>query len=266
MKLTAFSCFSFVFALLFCSCQKDIPDYVNGEGDSTSNNSNPALVKYYTEDLYAISTPNQQVKDSFGLTYDNKGRLLSMNELDSTDGLQFVYQYNNSNSFTLDQYEGGALQLHEIFYLNNSSFLDSTLQHDTEGDTTTEKYIYNASKQLIRLNRYDYSTLDGSSLNEFDTYAYDAYNNVIREVNYDLSAANDSTVITSTYPNLINSNLNVGLNIQLPQKYLPDVVTQISNAATVSVTHAYTFDNKKRLTTDNATLSNGYIAIKRYYY
>ncbi len=224
------------------------------------------LVKTYTEDYYSTSAPDQHLKDSFGLTYDNKGRLLSLTELDSTYGLQLLYHYQNDNTITLDQYDSGKVQVHELLYLNSFSYLDSTFQYNNEGDSSTEKYIYNAGKQLVQLNTYDYSSADGSSLREFDTYAYDSYNDIIKEVDNNVSDPGNPTVVTSTYTNQIINNLNIGLNVRLPQKYLPDIVTGTLAGETQSATHVYTFDNKKRLTMDQATLSNGYIAIKRYYY
>lgn len=265
MKLTALSGFIFVFALLFCSCQKDIPDYVNGAGDSTSNNNNSPLVKTYTEDLYQVSAPDQHARDSFALSYDNKGRLISMIQLDSANGLQLMYQYNG-NSISLDQYDNGSLQTHENVYLNSFSFTDSTYQYNNEGDTFTEKYTYDASRRLIQMNSYDYSSTIGSSLSETDTYTYDNNNDVIREVDRYLDSPDDSTVTTSTYSNHVVNNLNIGLNYQNQSKYLPDVVTGLMSNQTQIATHVYTFDNKNRLTMDQATLSNGYVAIKRYYY
>ncbi len=266
MKLTALSAFIFVFALLFCSCQKDIPDYVNGAGDSTSNNSNSPMVKTYTEDLYPVNAPDQHVRDSFALSYDNKGRLVSMIQLDSANGLQLRYQYNNDNSITLDQYDNGSVQTHEIVYLNSFSFTDSTYQYNNEGDTFTEKYTYDANRRLIQMNSYDYSTTNGSSLSETDTYTYDNDNDVIREVDNYLNPPGDSNIITSSYANHVLNNLNIGLNYQNQSKYLPDVVTGLAGGETQIATHVYTFDNKNRLTMDKATLSNGYVAIKRYYY
>lgn len=266
MKLTALSGFVFVFICLLCSCQKDIPDYVNGAGDSTSSNSNSTLVKYYTEDLYSVSAPDQHTRDSFGLTYDDKGRLLSLIQLDSVNGLKQIYQYNN-NFVTLDQYDNGALDIHEIAYLNSFSFADSTLQYDTESDTTTEKYIYNASKQLVQLNTYDYSASTSSELTEFDTYTYDNYNDVVSETDIILGEPNDTSVITSTYPSHIGNNLNIGLGFyQNESKYLPEVVTSVSVLGTEVGTHIYTFDNKKRLIMDKVTTNNGFVATKNYYY
>lgn len=266
MKPTFLLSFLFVFVCFFCSCQKDIPDYVNGAGDSTANNSNSALVKRYTEDLYPANAPDQHVRDSFALNYDGKGRLVSMIQIDSANGLQLKYQYNNDNLITLDQYDNGSLQIHENIYLNSFSFTDSTYQYNNEGDTLTEKYTYDAGRRLIQMNSYDYSTTDGSSLTETDTYTYDHDNDVIREVDNYLDSPNDSTVITSSYANHVVNNLNIGLNYQNPSKYLPDVVTGLSGGQTQIATHIYTFDNKNRLTMDQATLSNGYVAIKRYYY
>ena len=266
MKLTAFFSFLIIVICIFSSCQKTIPDYVNGVGGDGTSTSNSSLVKTYSEDVYSVSAPDQHSRDSFGLTYDNKGRLLSLTQLDSANGYKFIYQYNNNNTITLDQYDNGSLQTHENVYLTSFSFSDSTYQYNNTGDTLTEKYIYDAGKRLVQLNSYDYSTTNGSALTEIDTYTYDNFNDVVREFDVNLGSPNDTTEITSTYPNHIANNLNLGLNYMSQPKYLPETVTATLAGETQSATHVYTFDNKNRLITDQVTSDDGIVGIKRYYY
>ena len=242
-----------------CSCQKDIPDYVNGGGDSTST-SNSFLVKTYTEDLYAINAPDQHVKDSFGLSYDNNGRLLSMVSLDSANGPKFIYAYSN-NSFTEDEYDNNQISLHSTVYLNSSSYIDSVLEYDIEGDTSTQKYFYDGNRQIITLKEYDYTTATGSVLTGTTTYEYDNTSDLLK-------VTSDTNVVTYTYPNKIINSLNMGLNYYKQGMYLPDNVTETSGTGSFTETgvHTYTFDSQKRLIMDKATTDNGYIGIKRYYY
>ncbi len=256
MKPIYFSMAVIAFASFFCSCQKEITNDITEPG-STGNNS--FLIKTYTEDVYLTSAPEDHAKDSFLLTHDDKGRLLQLVSADSANGLKFIYQYDGDKSFTMDQYENNALSLHEVFYLNSFSYVDSTRQDDTEGDTTTEKYIYDVGKKLTNLYIYDYTTAGGAVLNETDSYEYDADGNIIKE-------SFQNAVTNYAYTSNTVNNLDVGLNYFQQPKRLPDSVTTVSDGDTETATHIYTFDSLNRLIKDMATSDKGYIIVKTYGY
>ncbi len=151
MKPTSFLAGICLTALLFCSCQKEIETFPSGS-DSTINNT--ALVKKYTEDISTINMPDEHFTDSFALNYDDKDRLLSMVSLKPLSGNKFLYTYTAADSFTLDLIDNNIVSIHEIFYLNGFSLVDSTLQYNDTHDTSTEKYTYNAGKQLLQADAY----------------------------------------------------------------------------------------------------------------
>ena len=257
MKITTLLASLIFFASFLTSCQKEIDDSI--PGTDSNNTSNPFLVKSYTEDTYLASVPDEHVKDSFKLTYDDKDRLLSLISVDTSDGNRFAYQYGDGY-FIMDLYVDNQLSIHETFYLNSYSLVDSTLQYDgDEHDTSTEKYTYNSNKQLLSIKTYDYTTESGAQLSSTSTLAYDNDGNVVTETE-------DDATTTYAYPNHTINNLNVGLNYYPLSKYLPDTFTYTSDFYTDSGTHTYTFDSQNRLTMDKTESASGYISIKRYYY
>ncbi len=257
MKLITLLSVLIIFFCLFTSCQKEIDNTVTVT-DSTVN-TNPTLVKTYGEETVFNDYPEFNTKDSVKITYDSQNRQVSLISLD-TSGFKMMYQYG-SNSFTLDQTSNDNSPLHEIFYLNSNTLLDSTLQYN-EGDTTTEKYVYNANKQLIKLYEYDYTAATGGELSATTSYEYDNEGNLITETT-------GSTITTYTYTNHSPNTLNVGLTFLTQPKFLPDAYTYTEDGATLSGTHTYTYDSQNRVTSDKETFSgdagDGY-SLKTYTY
>ena len=242
--LTLFTLFIF---LLFASCQKNISDTISTPAS--------ARVKTYTEDIRSASIGNSVI--TYNLSYDASGRLTSLVSA-SSPGNKFVYQYNSNNTFTMDLYNSNALSVHEVFFLNNIPYVDSTFQYDDAGDSTTEKYIYNSSKQLIQQKEYAYSKVNGTNLLNTHTYVYDAKGNVIKDTD-------DFAAITYEYGDVVNS-VTLGLMYFTQNKNMPVKETYTSGGATVTVNYTYTFDSSKRLSTEKAVASNGDIIIKTYTY
>lgn len=192
------------------------------------------------------------------MTYDNNNRLLSIVSTPAPSGLKFVYQYSTS-SFTLDLYNSNTLSIHEIAWLNAIPFVDSTFQYNNTNDTTTEKYIYNASKQLVKKNEYSYSKATGGTLDNTTNYTYDNNGNVITETD-------DSGTTTYDYYSNLLTPFSLNMSYSPVTKNLPKTLTLKSGGITVSATHTYTFDSNNRLTTDKAVGSNGDIITKSYTY
>ncbi len=246
MKLITFLTVFILFSSLFTSCQKEIEDTIIGS-DSTIN-TNPALVKTYSVQVVSPDLPDLNTKDSFKLSYDSQDRLISLVSVDSVSGFKMIYKYS-SNSFTLDQTSNDDSPVHEIFYLNSNSFVDSTLQYN-EGDTTTEKYIYNSNKQVIRLLEYDYTTATGGQLSATSSYEYDNAGNIITETT-------GTSITNYTYAGNHPNTINIGLNYYQQPKLLPDSYTSFINGTTLSGTHTYTYDSQNRMIVDKEVFSGG---------
>src|ERR1022692_1597036 len=148
---------------LFYSCKKD---------SSNNTPNNPNKLKMYIED--ATNTPLNEI-DSFSFTYDGDNRITSL----YSSNIKTVYTYSSNNSFTLDLYTYGVLDVHEIAFINSSSFVDSTFQYDNTNDSTTEGYLYSGNT-LMRETTYFYSKSSGSQINTQDDYTYDNNGNMIK--------------------------------------------------------------------------------------
>ncbi|MEO6453732.1 MAG: hypothetical protein ABIN97_06675 [Ginsengibacter sp.] len=243
-------------SLLFFSCQKEFsatidPTKVDTTGTTPSSNK----IKTYTED---ITAGGLHVVVTFNVAYDASDRVISLTSA-SSPGDKFLYTYNSNNTIELDLYNSNVITIHEIFFLNSSSLLDSTFQYNDTQDTSTEKYIYNASKQLIQVNQYDYTTATGSVLDDVLNYTYDAMGNVIKE---------QSTFTTTTfdYYDTIN-NLLLFPYLSIKPTHLIKT-TKITNSGTMNtINHTYTFDNKNRVISEKQEVAgSSEVVIRSYTY
>jgi YD repeat-containing protein len=230
------------------SCQKEIT------ADITTTPTTTSRIKTYTEDV-SISGAHNVV--TFNLTYDANGRIATMISA-SNPGDKFLYQYNSNTSYTMDLYNSNVLSIHENFFINGFSLIDSTLQYNDTKDTMTEKYIYNAAKQLTQLRQYDYTTATGAVLWETYFYTYDANGNITKET--------DSYSVTSYdyYTNLVN-NFSMGFVYMSTTKNLVKTTTYTSGGSTDVFDHTYTFDSQNRLTSEKITESGGTDSVTRTY-
>jgi len=237
--------------LFFYSCSK--------ENSSPGNTNGVSLPKTYTEDLRSSVIGNSLV--TYNLTYDNNNRMVSMVAIPDPPILKFIYQYVNNSSFTLDLYNSDVLSIHEILWLNNNSLLDSTYQYNDTNDTSTEKYIYNANKQLIQENTYDYHS-SGNILSGTTNYTYDNNGNMTKQVD------DQGNTITNDYYSNIQNVYPFGQVFTSQSKNMVKTSVLTNGGYTETTTHYYTFDNSNRLIKDS-TYSSGateIIAIKSYTY
>jgi len=231
------------------SCKKD---------NNAPNSNNGAKPKTYTEDVRNDIIGNSVT--TYDLSYDANNRVTGITATPAPASINFVYTYPAQGSVTMDLYEGGILNIHEIMWLNASSWLDSTFQFDNSGDTTTEKYIYNGNKQLIQQKTYDYSS-SVAILNNILNYTYDNLGNVISSVD------NQGTSITYTYYTNLPNTLNLGQTFLPQSAYFIKTATLNSGGSTETATHYYTFDSNNRLIKDStSTPEISLIAIKSYTY
>lgn len=242
MKITGLF-LTLIISVTFFSCKKESPN----DPDPTPK------VKIYIEDYTSGSTHSIY---TFNLNYDNKGRLVSMVSA-ASQGDRFEYSYQ-SGSVTMDLFNSNTLSIHEMFFLNNNSQVDSTFQYNDTQDSTSERYIYNGSKQLIKLIIYDYSKAV-STIDDITNYTYDASGNVITEV------SSYSHTTYEYYPDL-SANINLGLYLVQPTKNLIKTATISDGYDTQVLNHTYTFDTNNRLSSEKIMSDNGEIGIKTYTY
>jgi hypothetical protein len=229
------------------SCKKD--------NDLPNSVSYP---KTYTEDVRSSVIGNSVTV--YNLTYDDNDRLTSLTATPAPPVLSFLYQYPSSNQLTLDMYDHGNLSIHEIFWLNASSKVDSTFQFNDTGDSTSEKFIYDSNHLLVQQKEYNYYTA-GAVLINSTSYSYDNLGNPVQSVD----AQGNTT--TFTYYSDLPYTLSIG------QPYIPVsanfVKTQTVNSigTTVTSTHYYSFDGNNRLIKDSASATGvDLIQIKSYSY
>ncbi|HEY4287875.1 MAG TPA: hypothetical protein VGN00_12305 [Puia sp.] len=233
---------------VFASCNKN---------NSSESSGNTTKLKLYIEDVQASG---YHETDSFAVNYDNNNRITSMV---SPNG-KFVYTYSDK-SFTLDLYNNNQLSIHEILYLNNIPYVDSTFQVNDTNDSTTEKYTYNG-KLLTRVTTYDYSK-SGTTVFSRSDYTYDNDGNLIKDIETDGSGT-VNTISTYTYT---NHRLNMPIDpiyYPLQSKYFPATQKQTDGAGNViaNVTYSYLFDSSGRITKETDMLDNGEVATKTYIY
>jgi hypothetical protein len=233
---------------LMASCKK------NG-GTGSSGNSNK--LKQYIESEQAGGI---NYTDTFAVTYDNDNRITSL----AAPNLKFLYTYQ-SKSFTLDLYENSALSIHEVSYLNGSSYVDSTFQYDDTNDTTTEGFIFNGA-QLTSMITYSYSSY-GTSVDSRDDYTYDNNGDVTKDTQTD-GQGNVNMITTYTYTtDPLNVTINPAYSAQ-QSKYLPatQTLTDGSGNHLGTITYTYVFDGSKRLTKETDAADNGDVGVKTYVY
>jgi YD repeat-containing protein len=235
-----------------------LPGVISLTGCSKDNNNTPSqsfsLPKTYTEDVRSSIVGNSNT--TYNLSYDGQARLLSMIST-STPTLKISYQYSG-NSFTSDMYNNDVLQIHEMFWLNSASLVDSTFQYNNTQDTTTEKYIYDVNKALIQKTEYEYQQGVGVPVS-VTSYTYDNLGNLVSE------STNTGSSTQYTYTNVANSNL---YQTYFPQpKYLVKTATMSVGGFLETATHSYSFDSNSRLTMDSVyTSGTDLIVVKSYTY
>jgi hypothetical protein len=229
-----------LFAFAFSSCKKD---------DSVQSPPPGDKIKTYTESVNSSVYGTSSV--TYNLSYDQDGRLSSMVNAESA-GDRFAFSYVE-NGFDMDIYSNNTLVIHQDAFVNGNR-MDSTFQYNDEGDTTTEKYIYNPGNLLTKLNRYVYS--DGvSELDETINYTYDANSNLLSEIgNY----THVEYEYNGTLPGIINLfPIFYSSSQKLPSRVIDQGYTS---------DHTYTVDSKNRVTSDVGVLSTGDVITKTYTY
>ena len=160
----------------------------------------------------------------------------------------------------MDLYNSGTISIHEDFFIKNS-IIDSTFQYDDTQDYTSEKYFYNPSNQLMKMNEYDFN--NGPEISNTTTYIYDSNGNVAKTTD------SDNKVETfEYYPDLLNV-------IPLTSPYVlfsgkanlvkTDVFTSNGNLV-ANITSTYTFDSYNRISNITQIATDGTSVVKAFTY
>ena len=170
-----------------------------------------------------------------------------------------MYQYPDDKTVTLDLYNSNQLSVHEKFWLNSISLVDSTFQYDDTQDTTTEKYFYDPNHLLTTVNNYDYAN-SVSTLSNQTQYSYDNNGNALTQADF-------SGTTSFTYDTNLPYTLSLGQPYLSVPKYFIKTASSDASGSLVTATHYYTFDSNNRLIQDSAYISGvDAIAIKSYGY
>jgi hypothetical protein len=231
--------------------------FIYGNCIYASGNLSADLPKTLTEEVNSPSLGH--IVQTLSLSYDGNGRLIAMIST-ANPGDKIIYQYDTDNTFTLDQYNSNQLSIHDLFWIGTNDLVDSSLQYNDTQDTSTTKYVYNASGQMVQQREYDYSTASGPLPYDVYNYTYDNNGNVVSETDY------YSSITYDYYSDLPAPSFSLD-KIYFPQpKNLPKTMTTTSGGTTSTITHTYAFDSQNRLTTDSAVADDGGTDVKTYTY
>jgi hypothetical protein len=150
------------------SCQKasDIKPAVTGG----------LKVKSYTEAIKSASLGNSTT--TYSLEYDDSDRIISVSSASRT-GYKVLFSYPSPGKCSVDIYSDHVRTSHTDAFTNSAAFIDSTFQYNDTKDSSSEKYIYNASNQLTAVREYDYKALTGAVLSNITGFTYNGFGDKI---------------------------------------------------------------------------------------
>ena len=248
--------FSFLPLLALCSIA-----FVSCSDDESTNSQIDTRIRTYVEDSRAIPFGSL---DTMDVTYDASNRAALISKRNGSFSMSYVY--NGTSEYTMTMTESGTLSLWQKLMANGMGLVDSTIQSDMPGDSTTEKYFYNASSQLIEMRAYDYNS-GSSALSDITRYEYDGNGNKTKEV--ELTATGDTIyVMTTTYGSAVPNWYKSGIQFMpVVQKNLPLSTSYYDPATgdTETTTITYEMDASNRITKETYVTGFG-TYIKSYIY
>ncbi|MGF2414586.1 MAG: hypothetical protein ACQUYJ_19780, partial [Ferruginibacter sp.] len=185
-----------------------------------------------------------------------------------SSGYQFLYTYNGTSGYVMELKKGTHLNIYLVNFLNSSLLIDSSFQYNDTKDSTTMKFIYNASKQVVEQKTYSYSLSKGIALSRRDTFTYNTEGNVLTHTELGVNGTTNYTE-TYTYTNFAGSNFGYGTPYA-PSMYkkLPATISIYypgSNQTVVS-NFTYVFDSSNRLIKSTQINSAGNSLVKQLEY
>ena len=179
--------------------------------------------------------------------------------------LKWLYNYGGKNSYTLDLYSHGALDIHEDNFLKGS-LVDSAFQYNNTQDSSTDKYVYDGDR-LLSDTYYHYTAAGGAVLFLTYVYTYDDKGNMLTGKELDENGKPNYTN-SYTYTDKPMQGRITPIYEPLASKFLPATAKNVDNLGRMvaSITFTYEFDSKGRITKATATDVSGYAASKYYGY
>lgn len=120
--------FSFLPLLALCSIT-----FVSCSNDETGNNLLDTRIRTYVEDSRSIPFGSL---DTMDVTYDASNRATLISKRNGNFSMN--YTYNGTSGYTMTITEGSAVTLWQKLMANGMGLVDSTIQSDMPGDSTTE--------------------------------------------------------------------------------------------------------------------------------
>jgi len=250
MKITLTRLTAILWIIFFTSCQKDAGGDLPAATDK---------VKTYTEDITSPTFGHSVI--TYNLTYDAGDRITSM--VSAVDaGNKVVYSYNSANTVISELYDGGVVGIHDESYLVNNH-IDSSFQYNDTGDSSTSKYVYDASGNYIKSYEYDYFKLTGAQLTNTTTYTYDANGNQLTS-----QSTSGEGETYEYYPDMVYIHPLIGPPlIPAVKRHLIKTHSATSGGVVqATATLTYTFDANDRISTEKTVVDNGTVVIKTYTY
>lgn len=254
--------FAITVVLCFTACTKEVSVEQNNNTDPATN-ATADRVKTYRETRTSPTLGNWDILST--LSYDSKGRLISMIS-DQTPQFKMIYSYPANNKVAMEMMRGQDLLIHEDFYLNSNSLIDSTFQYNDTQDSTTEKYIYSPNGQISRIREYSYSRLSPPVLQETTVFTYDANGNCIKQY----KQSSGETTNFEYYNNLVYKLPNITPPINpFNNKKLPltkKKIFDLGGGSNITSDLTYTFDSKDRISTIKESYSEGTVVTMTFTY
>ena len=257
LKMKSILSILFIVIIFASSCQKELSATIPVIASIDSSN----MLKTYTEDYSSSVSVKQSV--SFNVFYDGNKQITSL--ISSTNaGDRILFNYPFATKYTQDLFISDTLIIHEDFYNNSKSFLDSTYQYSDSKDTSTEKYFYNSNNLITQMKEYQYNNGSSQLLNTIN-YTYNSDGDLLTATGTDSNIETYSYYTDSVYLKpLIFGILNANSTKKV---HLPKTYSLTSNSIVVTnATYTYTFDVKRRISTETESFSDGSSLTKTYTY
>lgn len=245
-----------VLILTGTSCQKE---FSSSSPNTTIDSS--SLLKTFSETYSTGVTSSTSV--TFNVQYGANKQIIGLIST-SNPADKFVFTFPLATKYTQDIFAGDTLVIHEDFYTNNNSFLDSTYQYNDTRDTSAEKYFYNANNQVVSMNEYQFTNGQSELINTIN-YSYNSDGDMVSATGTDLSTETYTYYTDAAYVTpLVTGILNIN---SFKKMHLPKTYSLSSNGILIStLNYTYIFDTKNRITFDKATANDGTSLTKAYTY
>ncbi|WP_207514305.1 hypothetical protein [Longitalea luteola] len=245
MKTIAFSLVTLF--VVTTSCKKE----------STNNSNASHKLKSYTEDVLAVGG---RLVETYNVNYDAEGRPTSLVSVNRPGYYRMEYTYLDNGKFTFEKIEGDKVIMHNTYYLNSHSLVDSTFQYNQLNDTISFKYLYDEENRLVRKKEYIHSYLISKPV-------------LANTINYHYDLQGLLTRVTETYAEITYRYDSVHINtVQLEPAYfpfqekLPTHTYTTRHGRTIETQHTYQYDGQRRLIQERAAGSDGRVTLKTYTY